>query len=126
MAILVADATTQVDFVRYRGNTKVIVLELVNDTNDLNITSWTFDLYVDTKPRPGPSSASNLFTLAGTITNAIQTSASNPCTVEFAPSAGNVDQEPGVYYHNVRQVDAAGKVDPAILAGKLIFHHGTN
>lgn len=119
-----ADAVGKHDFSQFRSMTKPWVVELNNATGDLDITSWTFTMAVHEKPRPDPP-VTALFTLAGTITQAVATSLTDPATVQFDPSSTNTDQEPGNYYHDVEATDTTPDTD-IVLKGTIVILQGIN
>jgi hypothetical protein len=91
---------------RYRGDTKPIVVTLTGATGAINLTGCTgFVLTADPSPDP-VSAANNIFALSGTILSA------TAGTVEFLPSAGQVDKV-GVYYFDLQYLDARGLINTA-------------
>ncbi len=89
---------------RKRGDTYAETIT-VTDTAGvaINITDYTFKLTVDPEKAP-LTAANNLFSITGTILNAVAG------TVEFAPSALQADQAPGTYYFDIQMVDGAGRI----------------
>lgn len=89
---------------RKRGDTYADEIIVTSATTGLpiNITGYTFTMTLD--PAKDPlTSANNLYSLMGTIIDA-------PAgRVEFAPSALQADQPPGVYYYDVQMIDGAGR-----------------
>ena len=90
---------------RKRGDTYAEEIIVKSKTTGLpvNITGYTFKLTVD--PKKDPLTAdNNLFSITGTILNP------TAGTVEFAPSALQADQTPGVYFYDIQMVDGAGRI----------------
>lgn len=94
------------DLQRRRGDTWPLAIQLLQSgtTDPLfsgGIAGFSFKLAVDTEKEPdgSASSATNLFEITGTITDA----AANK--IEFAPSDGQADQTPGTYYYEIEMTD---------------------
>jgi hypothetical protein len=89
---------------RTRGDTYPISVTLKDSSGvAIDITGGTFALTVNSEENP-TDTANQLFTEAGTITNAVGG------VVEFAVSLSNSDQTPGVYYYDVQYTDSAGNI----------------
>lgn len=99
-----ADCTEVTQITRRRGDTygdSVIVTDLAGAPID--ITGCSFTLTVDPEEFP-KNSTNNLFTLTGTILNAVGG------IVEFVPSSLQASQSPGVYFFEIKMVDGAGRL----------------
>lgn len=93
-----------VTITRKRGDTYADEITVKSKATGLpiNITGYTFTMTLD--PLKDPLTATNnLYSLVGTIIDA-------PAgRVEFAPSALQADQPPGIYYYDVQMIDGAGR-----------------
>lgn len=89
---------------RKRGDTYADEITVKSKATGLaiDITGYTFTMTLDPAKDPA-TSANNLYTLTGTIIDA------PTGRVEFAPSALQSDQTPGVYYYDVQMIDGAGR-----------------
>lgn len=89
---------------RKRGDTYAERITVINKETQavIDITGCSFVLTVDPERAPA-TSANNLFSLTGTVTDAVNG------VVEFAPSAVQADQVPGTYYFDIQMTDGAGK-----------------
>jgi hypothetical protein len=95
--------TTEIDIVRKRGDTFPIQFTITKSGVAYNITSHTLVLTVNSEPEP-TSTATQLFNVAGTITNGATGA------FEFRPTAGNMGQVPEVYYYDVQMTDTSGYI----------------
>lgn len=102
------------DITRKRGDTYAEEIVVV-DANGaaIDITGYTFRMTVDPSRFPD-TAANNLFTISGTITDAASGA------VEFAPTALQADQTPGVYWYDVEMTDTLGRIK-TIVTGKFVF-----
>ncbi len=93
-----------VTITRKRGDTYADEITVKSKATGLpiNIAGYSFTMTLD--PLKDPlTAANNLYSLVGTIIDA-------PAgRVEFAPSALQADQPPGVYYYDVQMIDGAGR-----------------
>ena len=91
---------------RRRGDSFADEFVLFTDaakTTPLDITGFSFLLTVD--PEESPSDATNnLFTVTGTITDAVNGK------VEFAPTAVQTDVTPQTYFYDIQMTDGGGKI----------------
>lgn len=93
-----------VTITRKRGDTYADEITVKSKATGLpiNIAGYSFTMTLD--PLKDPlTAANNLYSLVGTIIDA-------PAgRVEFAPSALQADQPPGIYYYDVQMIDGAGR-----------------
>lgn len=89
---------------RKRGDTYADEITVKSKATGLpiNITGYTFTMTLDPEKSPA-TAANNLYSLIGTIVDAPNG------RVEFAPTAVQADQVPGLYYYDVQMVDGAGR-----------------
>lgn len=98
------------DIERKRGDTYADEFIIKSKATGLpiNITGYTFTLTVD--PAKDPVDATNnLFTLTGTIIDAVAG------RVEFAPTTVQADHV-GQYYYDVQMIDGSGRKRTIVLA----------
>ncbi|HEU4895120.1 MAG TPA: hypothetical protein VFT85_04725 [Acidimicrobiia bacterium] len=85
-----------------RGDTVPWTFTVLNSAgNPVDITGYTFLLTVDPSDEPGDA-LNNLFQLSGTLTDPTNG------VVQFAMSAVQADQVPGIYYWDLQMTDTAG------------------
>lgn len=102
------------DITRKRGDTYGDEFIIMDDQGVVvDITGYTFTMAVDPSRAPADSS-NNLYQLTGTILDAVNG------IVEFAPTVEQANQTPGVYWYDLQQVDAAGRIK-TIITGKYIY-----
>ena len=96
---------------RKRGDTapdKIFVLdpEAPVAGTPLDVSGFGFIMTVNTErdPDPGPPIGTELASIAGTITDAVNGE------VEFPWSPGDADQVPEEYFYDIQQTDTAGKI----------------
>lgn len=91
---------------RFRGDTKPIVITLSTAAGPINLTGCTaFKMTADPSKTP-TDAAANIFSLSGTVLSAVDG------TVEFLPSAAETDHV-GTYYFDVQFLDARGFINTA-------------
>ena len=89
---------------RKRGDTYSETITITDTTGAvINIAGYDFRLTVDPEKAPA-TAANNLFSITGTILSP------TAGTVEFAPSALQADQAPGVYWYDIEMIDGAGRI----------------
>ncbi len=91
---------------RKRGDSFADEFVLFTDaakTTPLVITGFSFILTVDPSEAPADAS-SNLFAITGTITDATNGK------VEFAPTAGQTDVTPKLYFYDIQMTDGSGAI----------------
>jgi len=100
---------------RKRGDTYANELTLSRRSNGqlLDITGYTFKLTLNREKNP-KDTTKQVYQIAGTILDATNG------VVEFAPTAEQADQDPGVYWYDVEMIDASGR-KRTILEGKYTF-----
>lgn len=87
---------------RKRGDTAVDRITLTNaDGSAFDATGFSFLLTVDVRRNPDDATT-QLFQVGPVAGDASG-------EVDFAPSAGNVDQSPDEYWYDVQQTDTAGR-----------------
>ena len=69
----------------------------------VDITGFSFLLTVDPSDEPG-SSTNNLFSLSGTITDALNG------VVQFSMTAGQADQTPNEYFYDLQMTDGTAAI----------------
>lgn len=102
-----------IDFCLSRGDSVAFTFTLKtgNPALAIDITGSTFLLTVDPEPNPADA-VNNLFQLAGTLTNP------TGGVVQFQPTPVDLDQTPGVYFHDVQWTDSSGAIR-TIAAGEF-------
>ena len=94
---------TQLNIVRYRGDTVPDVLTIKDSTGAVvDITGFSFKMSVDQTEDP-TDEVTQLYKLVGTITDAPNG------VVEFEPSEVQANQTPNVYFYDVEMVDASSR-----------------
>lgn len=88
---------------RKRGDTAP---DVVNVTVADGIAGFSYRMTVNTKRNPSTTVGEELVTIDGVIT----ASDAEGGTVEFPWTAGDADQAPGLYWYDIEQTDAAGKI----------------
>lgn len=88
---------------RYRGDSAPDLFTITRDGVAVNITGCTFKLSVNSEKNPS-STATQLFTVTGTITSA------TAGEVQFSPTTVQANQAPGRYYYDVEMTDASGAI----------------
>lgn len=91
---------------RYRGDTAADQFTITRSGVAVNISGCTFKMTVNSEKDP-TSTATQLFTVNGTITSAVAGE------VEFAPNSTQADQLPGRYYYDVQMTDGTGAIRTA-------------
>jgi hypothetical protein len=89
---------------RYRGDTAADRLTVQSPTGGVqDITSCTFKLTVASVKNP-PDASTQVFQIAGTIFDALNG------IVDFIPTGGETDVEPGEYWYDVEMIGPTGQV----------------
>lgn len=88
---------------RYRGDTAPDQFTVTQDGAAVNITGYSFKLTVNSDEDP-TDATNQKFSLTGTVTSGVDG------YVEFAPTALEADQAPGVYYYDVQMTDGSGNI----------------
>lgn len=103
------------DLSRSRGDTYADEFQIFSETTGavVDITGYTFTMTLDTLKAP-PNTDTNLYSLTGTITDAVNG------LVEFVPSLIQANQAPGSYWYDVQMVDDVGRVR-TIDSGKYVY-----
>ncbi len=99
------DATKNICWGRGDSDAKGFIVQTAAGVA-VNITGFTFKLTVNTDKNPSPGT--ELFTVAGVVTDAAAGK------VGFAPTTANTDQTPGKYFYDVEQTDAGGLISTII------------
>ena len=84
----------------FRGDSYATVFTLTDRSTKLpiNLVGYTFVMTVDSLNSPETSSTTELFSVDGVITSAVEG------TVSFTPTVINTAQPPGKYYYDVQMV----------------------
>ena len=96
--------TAMTAITRRRGDTYADEITVTSLTTGapIDITGYTFTMTLDPEKAPA-TAANNVYSIPGTIID-------GPAgRVEFAPSALQADQMPGVFYYDIQMVDGAGR-----------------
>lgn len=103
---------------RKRGDTAPDVLNVTDEENGgaaLDITGFSYTLTVNSEKDPEAGIGTELVQVGGTITDAPNG------RVEFLWTVGDADQEPGVYWYDIEQVDASGRIKTIAKNKYVIF-----
>ena len=89
---------------RYRGDTAPDRFTVTDtDGTALNVTGYSFIMTIDERLNPPDET-----TQIAQITGDLVTPSSG--IIEFAPTSGDADQEPGTYYYDIQMTDGDGKL----------------
>ncbi len=103
-----------IELCRRRGDTFADQFTLKDVSGSpIDITGFSFLMTVDPSPTP-PDAMSNLFQLAGTITDAANG------VVEFAPTVMQADQTPSTYFYDIQQTDAGSAIRTIVVGDYII------
>ena len=92
------------DITRARGDTAADLIN-IQDTAGvaLDVTGYSFVMTVNSLENP-PDNTTELYSVVGTILDA------PGGIVEFAPTAGNVDQKYATYYFDIQMTDDVSRI----------------
>lgn len=103
------------DITRKRGDTYADEIEVKSQNTGLvlDVTGYTFVMAIDPSKFP-ETATNNLYSINGTILDGPNG------IVEFAPSAVQADQIPGIYYYEIQMTDTTGRIR-TISSGKYTY-----